>query len=279
MVIIRLIGGLGNQMFQYALAKKLSLIHSYPVKLDITGFKKYTLHKYCLGHLSITLPIASSLEVYSLMGLNKYFKKIRPFVIKERSDLYYSGIVNVPNDVYLDGHWQSEKYFIDQEKIIRGDFRIKTKPNKYTMRLMSEVSSQTAISLHVRRADYVTDSATNKILGTCSEEYYQRAINYLTKKIRKFHIFVFSDDINWAKGNLKFNQPAIFVDGNTAENNYDDLRLMSQCQHHIIANSTFSWWGAWLNACPQKIVIAPKGWFKEDSKNDRDIIPASWVRI
>jgi hypothetical protein len=138
---------------------------------------------------------------------------------------------------------------------------------------------ESAVSIHVRRGDYVSDAGTNRFHGTCSVDYYHDAVDRISGFAPASHFFVFSDGIDWAKENLRLRQPVTYVDFNDGEKNYEDLRLMSLCKHHIIANSSFSWWGAWLNPNPDKIVIAPKKWFNDPSINTDDLIPNSWLRL
>jgi hypothetical protein len=131
----------------------------------------------------------------------------------------------------------------------------------------------------VRMTDYLTDPVTQKKHGTCDSEYYKRALEYITEKVSNPHFYVFSDDMQWTKQNLDIPQPVCYVDQNSPNMGHVDMYLMSLCRHHIIANSTFSWWGAWLNKNPDKIVIAPKKWFAAAEYNSDDLIPSSWIRI
>jgi len=135
------------------------------------------------------------------------------------------------------------------------------------------------VSLHIRRGDYVSNRSTLEIHGVLGIDYYVRALNLMEEKVKEPQIFVFSDDIPWARDNLKTNLPLQFIDHNGVEKNYEDLRLMSNCKNHIIANSSFSWWGAWLSSNSEKIVITPMNWFNQSNMDTRDLIPVSWYRI
>ncbi|MBT9150861.1 MAG: O-antigen biosynthesis glycosyltransferase WbnK [candidate division WS2 bacterium] len=135
------------------------------------------------------------------------------------------------------------------------------------------------MSLHIRRGDYVFNLHTNQFHGTCDLDYYFRCVEYLTTKVKNPHFFIFSDEPEWARNNLKLSYPTTLVDHNEADKNYEDLRLMSQCKYHIIANSTFSWWGAWLSQNPEKIVFAPKRWLKSDDYNPKDLMPDKWIKV
>ena len=145
--------------------------------------------------------------------------------------------------------------------------------------MAEQISSSTPVSIHIRRGDYVNDSHTNSVHGTCGLDYYQNAMKLISGRVDKPTFFCFSDDIEWAKNKLHAQYPIIYVDHNGLDNASEDMRLMSQCKHNIIANSSFSWWGAWLNSNPDKIVIAPTKWFQKEDYDTRDLIPAGWIRL
>ena len=136
-----------------------------------------------------------------------------------------------------------------------------------------------AVSLHVRRGDYVSDPATNRFHGTCSPDYYRQAVDYVIGRAGVPHLFVFSDDQEWTRANLQFAVPRRSSSANPPDCGYRDMQLMARCRHHIIANSSFSWWGAWLNPSPEKIVVAPKQWFSSPRNDTRDLVPPNWVRM
>ena len=184
-----------------------------------------------------------------------------------------------PDQSYLVGYWQSEKYFSDIEHIIREEFSFKDEPDDMNKKILRQIRGANAVSVHIRRGDYVTDPGTAKVHGTCPPDYYRQALALIERKIPAPHFFIFSDDIAWVRQNLKSRSPAFFVDHNQQRQDYEDLRLMSGCRHHIIANSTFSWWGAWLAANPNKIVIAPKKWFNDPTVSTHHLIPPSWVKL
>ena len=294
MIIVKLIGGLGNQMFQYAMARRIAYVHNVPLKLDITGFNNYnkrdTPRTYELKHLNIIEDFASKTEIdkfktkKGFAGLISSFKKnSRPYYkrayIREKSKSFDPNMLQVSINAYLEGYWTSEKYFSDIEDLIRREFTVKHKPDTINEQLAQTIRVFEAVSLHVRRGDYVSNPQANRFHGLCSLEYYYKGIDMLVEKLENPHFFVFSDDPKWAKKNLNIEFPAKFVTHNGPEKNYEDLRLMSLCKHNIIANSTFSWWGALLNKNPEKIVIAPKKWFNNEDIDTRDVIPESWVRL
>lgn len=293
MIIARLNGGLGNQMFQYANGKARALSVDSHLLLDISEFETYRLHQgYELSKVFVgPFAVASKDQIKALKGscllgkaalfnskLSKLF--IKKSFIQEPHFQYWSGIKNVPDGSYLSGYWQSEKYFQKFQEEIAADFKFATPLQGMNDTLAAAIceDGQTSISLHIRRGDYVTDPKTQAYHGVCSLEYYQNAISYLTERLDKVHFFIFSDEPQWVAQNLIMDHPHTFVSHNTGENSYNDMRLMSLCQHHIIANSSFSWWGAWLNPSINKIVVSPKKWFIKDL-NTADLIPDSWTRL
>lgn len=293
MIIVKIIGGLGNQMFQYAAARRLAEKHSTALKLDVTGFDEYKLHKYGLHCFQISDCPATKTEIELIRGnqniLNRLKRKIGSKIgfnnpknkgwIFEKHFNFDAEILEAPDNVLLEGYWQSEKYFVDIADILRREFVIKYQQDIQSQKFADFIKGTESVSLHVRRADYVHDSLTNKVFGTCDRDYYDRGVRYIGDRVSNPHLFIFSDEPQWAKDNLKFDIPMTFVDCNDASRNYEDLRLMSICKHNIIANSSFSWWGGWLNANPYKLVIAPQKWFNDESRNTKDLIPEQWIKL
>lgn len=291
MIIVRIIGGLGNQMFQYAAGRRLAATHGTMLKLDLSDFKHYNLHDYGLSAFGIKEFIATPEEIQVLKEpessslkkkLNKFLRrpsKLGRTHILEKQYHFDPEILAMHDSVYLDGYWQSEKYFLDIADIIKNEFTVTSPQTDKNMELARQLTSCESVSLHVRRGDYVADAKTNTIHGTCDLDYYARCIERLAKKIHHPCFFIFSDDPEWAERNLKIPYPTTFITHNGPERNYEDLRLMSQCRHHIIANSSFSWWGAWLGQHRDTIVYTPKRWFNSPSFNTKDLIPETWARI
>lgn len=292
MIIVNLIGGLGNQMFQYATGRALSLRLSQPLRLDISGFDGYGLHQgFELSRVFACNPeIATDDEIRDLLGwrASRVARRIllRPAfrwlhgarLVVEPHFHYWPEIEGLSRNVYLAGYWQSEKYFSDASATIRTDFAFRVPLSKQNAELAGSIVQTTAVSLHVRRGDYVSNAKANAAHGLCSLDYYRAAILHMAAHVERPEFFVFSDDIAWVKANLKIDFPCQYVDHNQGAESYNDMRLMSLCGHHIIANSSFSWWGAWLNPNMDKIVVAPKKWFATD-KNVEDLYPARWVMI
>lgn len=287
MVVSRLIGGLGNQMFQYAAGRSLAELAKCELKIDVSGFQNYALHNgYELNIFNINAGIASSKDISSLVNKQSRLMSFiyRKLHIKKSKNLVESGFAfnanffNVSSSVYIDGYWQSYKYFELIDSQLRQEFTFKSPICGLNLQLSKKISSTNSVSVHVRRGDYVTNKQTNSVHGVCSVDYYHAAIHVIVENVENPVLFVFSDDIAWVKNNLTFYSPVVFVDHNTGKQSYNDMYLMSLCKHHIIANSSFSWWGAWLGSNPTKLVIAPKKWFTNDAVTV-DLIPETWIRL
>jgi len=293
MVIVKLLGGIGNQLFQYALGRQLSLKNQTNLLLDIHGFRSYKWHKYSLNQFSIEEAFFShNLINLAYLKFNTWRSKNKPYNKRFRitEDLlkpFDPNILKVKKTIYLDGYWQSEKYFKDIRHIILEDLTVKRELSGLNKTISDSINSCNSVSIHIRRGNYVSSAKANKIHGTSTPVYYADSISYMMSKVDNPHFFIFSDEIEWAKSNFTINNPHTFVDTNKGfdgenyqdEKNVDDLRLMSQCKHHIIANSTFSWWGAWLNENPEKLVIAPSKWFNDPALNTNDLIPDTWILL
>lgn len=292
MIIVRLIGGIGNQMFQYAAGRAIACRNNTYLKLDISSFEQYTLRSYRLDCFNLVEDFATHDNIKHLkpdrsqlfsFGFNKLQQKIIPWhkqsVIKERTFDFDPDVLKIRENAYIDGYWQSERYFKDIAHTIRNDFTFKRESDEVNKGVLSTIQDTNSVSLHIRRGDYVSDPKTMETHGVLGAEYYIQALNLMGKKVKEPQVFIFSDDIPWARDNLKTDLPLHFIEHNGIEKDYEDMRLMSLCKHHIIANSSFSWWGAWLCQNPQKIVIAPKKWFNKPNINTNDLIPESWIRL
>jgi hypothetical protein len=290
MIFARLIGGLGNQMFQYACARRLAHALQAPLKLDLSAFENYGLRPYALDGLSISAEIAPVDEVFKFRRrarirsrlpelLSRLIPGCRYEVFKERSFEFDSNVLKLRGNILLEGYWQSERYFNDIADIIRREFTLKGTPSETNASLAARIRSTDAVSIHVRRGDYVSNPETRQVHGTCGLDYYQRAVDKIAGIEPHPHFFVFSDDPAWVKENLRLPFPTVVVERTGTYSPCGDLWLMSLCRHNIIANSSFGWWGAWLNSNPNKKVIAPQKWFNLKAYDTRDLIPAHWIRI
>ncbi|MGE5582412.1 MAG: alpha-1,2-fucosyltransferase [Bacillota bacterium] len=263
MIISQITSGLGNQLFQYAAARRLAYVHKVPLKLDLSWFNYCNYREYGLKYFNIVENIASTGEIEDVKRQNHF---------QERSFSFNPEIKDIKPSVYLSGYWQSEKYFQDIAEIIRREFTLKYQPDESNMQMTGFIQRYESASLHIRRTDYLS----NPNHGVVSLEYYHEAVNYLINIIANAHFFIFSDDWQWVRENLRLKYPSTLITLNSAAVGYLDLYLMSLCKHHIIANSTFSWWGAWLSQYPNKIVIVPQKWFHALPYDTRDLIPESW---
>ncbi len=289
MIIVGLRGGLGNQLFQYAMAKRLANHLGVELKLDLEGLgnPNYRMPRhYELAPFQLSEGFASEREVAALTKfkggllarLARWKAPQSPAShIRERHYHFDPNMLNLPDDVYLDGYWQNERYFADASDMIREAFTIVAPPDAENAALAARIAGVNAVSLHVRRGDYITDPKVLAMHGTCAPEYYAAAVDHIAKSIDAPELFIFSDDPDWARSHLSFQFPTHVVTLNSADTCHEDLRLMSRCRHHVIANSTFSWWGAWLNPNMDKTVVAPKRWFAEDKWNVKNLIPDRWV--
>jgi hypothetical protein len=293
MVITKLKGGLGNQMFQYAAARRLAHTLQTALKLDLSYYETDTLRTYSLQPLNITSNLARPDEPielkkpanprswpYLLFRLRYKLRLHRRWTVMAEGHFrpFRPDILTATGNVYLDGFWQSEKYFIDIAEIIRREFTMKPQPDPHSQELAQMITATSSVALHIRRTDYVLDPQTNQTHGTCDLDYYYACVQGMTERVVAPHFFVFSDDPAWAMAHLRLDHPVTFVTHNGTARDYEDLRLMSLCQHQIIANSSFSWWAAWLNPNPDKIVMAPRRWFHDPSLDTRDLLPEKWLK-
>ena len=284
MLIVQLSGGLGNQMFQYAAAYALAKKNRQECILDISQYEKNS-RKFELDYFKIAnkrcinrLPIIGNLKIpnrfkslfYAFFNNNKIFVENNPFEFDER-------IRMLKNNIYLIGYFQNEKYFSEYENDIRliYEFQENNPLSYYSNQIKFDNNS---VSIHIRRGDYVSDSNANHFHGICSEQYYSAALNTIEGKIKTPNYYIFSDEILWVKNNMNFPKNSIYIE-NEYEHPIFEMNLMSMCKHNIIANSSFSWWGAWLNKNPSKVVIAPKRWILSEKYETEDIIPKNWIKI
>ncbi len=319
MIIAEITDGLGNQMFQYAAARCLAIRRNTTLKLDLFHFTCDDHRRYGLGDFNIRAKCAHWLDVARLCpteaGL-RLIRRLRPRrlraallrgmtrrgwtshyrprtrnyspdlplpplligrVVSERFYQYDPGLLTCPDNVCLSGYWQNERYFSEIAETLRKEFSVKAPlrgKNLEVARLMAQTPS---VSLHVRRGDKATDA---RHFAT-SREDCQRAIRFFRERLANPVFFVFSDDWPWVEANLETGPDVVSVNHNDPDQAAEDLRLMSLCKHQIIAASTFSWWGAWLNANPDKIVLHPGhvNWLRIDNHDASEIFPRDWVSI
>lgn len=291
MIIVQVLGGLGNQLFQYAAARRVAVEKSLPLKVDVSAFDTYTLRSYKLNHFDIQVDIATPEEIRrftrpDIVGKGKrWFARnilphhLRPIYREQKQYQFEADILNTPRNVYLQGYFQNEGYFKPIEPVIRREFQVK-EPLRATNAVMANhIKNDNAISIHIRRGDYASNPTTRAFHGLLPLTYYQTAVQNITELVESPHFYIFSDDPQWARENLEIDYPTTLVDHNDSSHDYEDLRLMSLCKHHIIANSSFSWWGAWLCENPEKIIYAPKKWLNGVDIDTQYAVPPEWQRV
>lgn len=292
MIISKLTGGIGNQLFQYALGRNLSLKNSTNLVLDITEYtyekdRRYSLFPFNINATTMIRKSAinSSRPYYRIKNMVDNYMQPKSIVVNhikvkcvnEKFPDFNSKVLESGDNIYLKGFWQSEKYFKEIEEILRKDLTLKKK-KKHMQGIYLEIKRTKSVSIHFRRGDYIHDKYVSRSHGICGLDYYREALKILAQKVKDPHLFIFSDDISWVKSNLISPYPVTYV-SQYLKNDYEEMMLMSECSYHILANSSFSWWGAWLNSNKDKVIISPKKWFKDKLKSTRDLIPESWLRI
>lgn len=291
-VITNLIGGLGNQMFQYAAGRALSLRNGAKLKLDISGFRGYPLRRYELDALSIQATVA---EIANEPGISthwsRWYARLNRWtgtrqamtesvpIYAEPHYKYDPAFMSITAPVHLTGYWQSERYFKEFADVIRRDFVPKAPLDDSNAAVARLIEASNSVALHVRRGDYVTNPVAKNYHGTCTQDYYLRAIEFVKAKVANLQLFVFSDENEWVRDNMNFGVPTVHVTVNAADSGYRDMYLMARCKHQILANSSFSWWGGWLNPSSEKIVVAPRNWFNGAVHDTSDLLPPSWIRL
>lgn len=283
MIIVKTFGGLGNQLFQYAFARYYGISKKENVKLD-NGFnlnKHDTYRQYSLNNFNIALDIANKDEVlsakYPYGPFSKLMRLIRWKMLGKYNIDFDKNILNSKLK-YFEGYWQNYKYLGPVRETLLKELTLKESIEEKFSKLLISMSETNSVSIHIRRGDYVNNPKTKEAHCTFGLEYYTDAIKLITSKINQPSFFIFSDDIDWAKNNLAIDFPTTFV-SNPNIKDYEELVLMSKCKNNIIANSSFSFWSAWLNQNPNKIVIAPKKWNNKFVKEYEDMLPTEWLKI
>jgi Glycosyl transferase family 11 len=261
MQIIKIKGGLGNQMFQYAYGRNLE-IAGKKIIFDTSFFNGVRAKTDAKREFTLT---AYNLKTDAEFSPRAHH--LRDFLVKLKRKI----------GLGTEEYFQSEKYFIGISGELKGEFTLKNDLSPSARNILEQIVASNSVSVHVRRGDYVSDEKTKNYHGVCGLEYYIKAMRLIKEKVAKPVFFVFSDDIGWAKENF-VSDAFVFVSA-AGIKDYEEMFLMSNCRHNIIANSSFSWWGAWLNNNPDKIVVAPEKWFNDKKANNNDIVPAGWVKL
>lgn len=285
--IVKLAGGLGNQMFQYAFGITIPNVLWDISSFDINHYRAFDLNLYnidrnfatleqtkkCMNELKFKNPLPRSLRKKFNMSRFIYLKTN---AAREKRINKYQPDIFVDN-VYYDGFFQTEKYFKPFREKILHDFKLMQPLDQQNLEILDKIRHSNSVALHVRRGDYLNPKVPLVLLDV---DYYYRAIDYIANHVDNPHFFIFSNDLEWVKENIKTSFPMTFVDINDEKHGYFDLELMRNCKHNIIANSSFSWWGAWLNTYDHKIVIAPSQWFKPNADEcSDDVVSDDWIKL
>lgn len=287
MIVFYAQGGLGNQLFQYATARRLALRNRCSLVVDHHWFLNprsgETRRSLELSRYPVAVRLAKPHELMCWAPMRarigRYLKPVLPLhMLRERGCGVNKEVLSAPRNSYLFGYWQSEAYFADIREQLLVELNPVVSAGEEDVRILELIQKSTSVSVHVRRGDYVSSASTAAYHGVCTLDYYDRALEYLSERVVNPTLFVFSDDPDWAKSNLRYRFPAYYIDHNTAGEAFQDLRLMSACQHHVLANSSFSWWGAWLSRSVDGLVIAPRRWYAVD-RSTADLLPSRWIVI
>ena len=290
MIIVQLKGGLGNQLFQYAAGLSLASYHNVQVKVDISALKKpdeaiNTLRNFDLQHINFPPKIATQAEIDELVKSDlvttAFQKLLPPFkrkIYKEASYNFDPNFYKTGNHLYLRGYRQSEQYFKNIQEQVRQQFVIQSHLINHLKEKAHELQSVDSVAVHIRRGDY-SDKKVTAYHGMLPLNYYKSAFEYMNEKVKNARFLIFTDDVKWVTENMTLPVFAEFVSGSITENHYEDFFLMSKCKHHVIANSSFSWWAAWMNPNTNKLIIAPNKWFNNSRLDTADLIPGGWIKI
>lgn len=281
MIVVNLMGGLGNQLFQYAAGKSLALRHGVDLKYVFSDSYALAKRSVRIDNLNIEgtpLSAGEASDYFPKRTIARALSKLlgMPYegrIFRETN--YYSfdpAFLGLTDKTYLYGFWQSWQYFKDCDESIRKEFTIKNPSENYEAALTHIKSLDTPVSIHIRRGDYLNEKSG---FASLPLDYYVSATKHMTERLGIFSPVIFSDDIEWAKTHLLSGKEPILATDFYLQD-FEDLMLMSHCSHHIIANSSFSWWGAWLNASAEKRVVAPGNWHDRHTRQST-LIPPSWT--
>jgi hypothetical protein len=297
MIVVKLQGGLGNQMFQYAFGRSISLDTGIPLGMDnieLEGGEGITRRRYSLGVFNIEERILSKKEFrYFTFGkkhpvlikIKKLLGLKVPNIVRQAGDFsFLDALPYIDTEakeigIYFDGNFQSERYFLKHSEIIKNDFTLKVPLGNEAKEVINHIRSTESVIVQVRRGDFVSNPKSRFTHGSVPDNYYSSGIDYVHKKInRNIDIFVVSDDIEWCRSNLKFPYTTHYVSRPEIKD-YEEIQIMSNAKHLVISHSTFGWWGAWLNTNKEKIIVAPKKFFLNPKFKQDDVTPPSWIRI
>ncbi|MDB5813272.1 MAG: hypothetical protein JWN23_389 [Rhodocyclales bacterium] len=290
-VIVALKGGLGNQLFEYAAGLALASRRGAELVLDVSSFSDPRARHFALGPFELPERIQQrAFRFWSRGGfcdavlrrLSRRFGWTRggvPVHYENSSRGFDDSVLTLEAPILLDGYFQSEQYFCDYAALLRERLSVPRHLHEASRQLMHLIRACDAICIHVRRGDYISNPVANQFHGLCGMDYYRRGVELVAEKLGAPHCFVFSDDPQWVRENMSLPFPTTVVDINGEDQAHQDLWLMAACRRFVIANSSLSWWGAWLSSHIDKQVVAPKQWFKGSTQDTSELVPADWIRV
>jgi len=290
MIISRITSGLGNQLFQYATGRHLALKNKAALYLDLSyylyEYSDDTVRPFKLDHFKVPYRLLQKSPMEYVSKATKLLpnRSLPPVVrfLKEKQFHFDQSILDArAGCIILEGFWQSEAYFRDDAQTIRQELTLADVPSPEFLHYQQQIgNTPVPVSIHIRRGDYVNHPEFSKTFGFVGLDYYKQALQQLNNHHENTQLYVFSDDHAWVHENLPLPDNTVFVQNTGPNGDVADLVLMSQCRHHIIANSSFSWWGAWLNPHADKLVITPRKWYKQQPTwNTKDLLPSTWMAL
>ncbi|WDQ18272.1 alpha-1,2-fucosyltransferase [Rhodopirellula sp. P2] len=294
MIVTRLIGGLGNQLFQYAFGHSLARRTYQTLLIDDSAFEEYRLHPLAIDHFNISASRLSDADRSRVPGkfrrtpvgraLDQFGRRIVPGYVgalpvrREKPFGFRESMRTSERDLYLDGYWQSEKFFPGLRDSLREEFRLREQPSETTLRLSEQMNNENSVAIHVRRGDYVTSSKAKQIYRTLDADYYRSCLLDLAARETDLKLYLFSNDVPWCESNLDVGIPFTPVQHTDGQTAHEDLHLIAQCRHVVIANSTFSWWGAYLGRPhDSRRVYYPEPWFHPGTLDGSAMGCEDWI--
>jgi hypothetical protein len=279
-IIVKYNGGLGNQIFQWAAGTTLAKMLDTDLRFDMSFFKKRYARPYQMDIFeNIELQPSNDIRTGLYWSLRKV-KNFKSFlglnIYHEKMSCFDEDFKKIQDNIFVEGFFQSERYFDPQ--LVLDLLKFKNPPQGLNHELSQAMQAENSVSLHVRRGDYVKKAHNKKVFNELTSEHFKKACEIIFEKVPNPRFYVFSDDPTWTKENIPM-ENAVYISHNEGAHSWEDLRLMSLCKHNIIANSSFSWWGAYLNKNPEKVVIAPKVWFLDPAFTNENICPPAWLRL
>ena len=285
-ITVALKGGLGNQLFQFALGRRLAVGRDADLSFDLSWFgnelatetpRTYALAPY---ELDVSLDGAHhpSSRPTPKTRIGRFLRRRDALLISQSRPGYDSAVLDAPDGALLDGYWQSERYFLDVARRIREELSLSNPPEGNNADLLSRIESPSSVGIHIRRGDYLTNRQARAFHGMPGTDWYRRAVDLIATRIDGVELFVFSDDPDWSEAEFRPEHPTTYIRHNRRAP-HEDLRLLAGCSHHVLANSSFSWWGAWLGEKPGQHAVAPSPWFRNAPGAHRDVVPARWTTL